>query len=80
MMTTYKFTECFVLWKATDCQQGHSSHFMHLALKSICYAVFYRNSSKCLHNFPQFQQMVPKTAVTLVAAYVCPLFFSPPFV
>ena len=75
MMTRYEFTGCFVPRKATNHQQGHSSHFAHPALKNICHAVFYRNSLKSLHNFHQFQHRFPKTAVALVAAYIC-LFFG----
>ncbi|KAI6016887.1 hypothetical protein BKA83DRAFT_101775 [Pisolithus microcarpus] len=50
--------------------QGRASNFAHRALKNICLAFYYSNSSKCLHQFTEFQEYVPYRALALVAAMV----------
>ncbi|KAI6004633.1 hypothetical protein EDD15DRAFT_2191456 [Pisolithus albus] len=50
--------------------QGRASNFAHRALKNICLAFYYSNSSKCLRQFMEFQEYVPYRALALVAAMV----------
>ncbi|KAI6018691.1 hypothetical protein BKA83DRAFT_4496178 [Pisolithus microcarpus] len=56
--------------------QGRASNFAHRALKNICLAFYYSNSSKCLHQFMEFQEYVPYRVLALVAAMVHALLSS----
>ncbi|KAI6017384.1 hypothetical protein BKA83DRAFT_4497262 [Pisolithus microcarpus] len=56
--------------------QGRASNFAHRALKNICLAFYYSNSSKCLRQFMEFQEYVPYRALALVAAMVHALLSS----
>ncbi|KAI6013140.1 hypothetical protein PISMIDRAFT_13053 [Pisolithus microcarpus 441] len=48
--------------------QGRESNFAHHTLKNITLAFYYANTSKCLHQFPEFQEYVPYKALVLVTA------------
>ncbi|KAI6019278.1 hypothetical protein BKA83DRAFT_112983, partial [Pisolithus microcarpus] len=50
---------------------GRTSNFAHPALRKICLAVYYCNSSKSLHQFVEFQTSVPDRALVLVSAIIC---------
>ncbi|KAI5982572.1 hypothetical protein EDD15DRAFT_2202827 [Pisolithus albus] len=50
--------------------QGRASNFAHRALKNITLAFYYANTSKCLRQFPEFQEYVPYKALALVTAMV----------
>ncbi|KAI5984165.1 hypothetical protein EDD15DRAFT_2375558 [Pisolithus albus] len=50
--------------------QGRASNFAHCALKNITLAFYYANTSKCLRQFPEFQEYVPYKALALVTAMV----------
>ncbi|KAI6096005.1 hypothetical protein F5141DRAFT_1221212 [Pisolithus sp. B1] len=50
--------------------QGRASNFAHRALKNICLTFYYSNTSKCLHQFAEFQEYVPYRALALVTAMV----------
>ncbi|KIK18266.1 hypothetical protein PISMIDRAFT_109824 [Pisolithus microcarpus 441] len=56
--------------------QGRASNFTHRALKNISLAFYYGNTSKCLHQFPEFQEYVPYRALALVTAMVHALLSS----
>ncbi|KAI6016991.1 hypothetical protein BKA83DRAFT_18542 [Pisolithus microcarpus] len=56
--------------------QGRASNFTHRALKNICLAFYYGNTSKCLHQFLEFQEYVPYRALALVTAMVHALLSS----
>ncbi|KAI6018587.1 hypothetical protein PISMIDRAFT_71842, partial [Pisolithus microcarpus 441] len=56
--------------------QGRASNFVHRALKNICLTFYYSNSSKCLHQFTEFQEYVPHRALALVATMVHALLLS----
>ncbi|KAI6018721.1 hypothetical protein BKA83DRAFT_4496202 [Pisolithus microcarpus] len=49
---------------------GRTSNFAHPALRKICLAVYYCNSSKSLRQFIEFQTSVPDRALVLVSAIV----------
>ncbi|KAI5988428.1 hypothetical protein EDD15DRAFT_2199062 [Pisolithus albus] len=50
--------------------QGRASNFAHHALKNITLAFYYANTSKCLCQFPEFQEYVPYKALVLVTTMV----------
>ncbi|KAI6012968.1 hypothetical protein EDC04DRAFT_2956390 [Pisolithus marmoratus] len=56
--------------------QGRASNFAHHALKNITPAFFYANTSKCLHQFLEFQEYIPYKALALVTAMVHALLLS----
>ncbi|KIK16386.1 hypothetical protein PISMIDRAFT_15863 [Pisolithus microcarpus 441] len=56
--------------------QGRVSNFAHRALKNICLAFYYGNMSKCLCQFPEFQEYVPYRALALFTAMVHALLSS----
>ncbi|KAI5983023.1 hypothetical protein EDD15DRAFT_2376899 [Pisolithus albus] len=49
---------------------GRTSNFAHPALRKICLAVYYCNSSKSLRQFVEFQTSIPNRALVLVSAIV----------
>ncbi|KAF8141799.1 hypothetical protein EV363DRAFT_1150467 [Boletus edulis] len=51
-------------------QNGKTSKFAHKIFKEIVLDFYYNNSSKSLHQFPEFQDVVPYQALLLVAAMV----------
>ncbi|KIJ10399.1 hypothetical protein PAXINDRAFT_16626 [Paxillus involutus ATCC 200175] len=49
---------------------GRTSNFAHRALKTICLAPYYSNTTKSLRQYLEFQAYVPYRSLVLVAAIV----------
>ncbi|KAI6132333.1 hypothetical protein EV401DRAFT_1883756 [Pisolithus croceorrhizus] len=50
--------------------QGRASNFAHHALKNTILAFCYANTSKCPHQFLEFQEYIPYKALVLITAMI----------